>query len=302
MRIAILSANPNLYSTQRLLEAANQRGHEGVLINHLNCQVMIEGGKPTVLYEGQELDSFDAIVPRIGASVTDYGCAVVRQFEMMNVFTTGKSQAIMRSRNKLRSLQVLSKAGVGLPKTIFANHPKNGDVTQLIKLVGGPPVVIKLLEGTQGIGVVLAETTKAAKSTIEAFYGLKKHVLVQEFVAEAKGSDIRAFVIGGRVVGAIKRQGLEGEFRSNIHRGGNAVTVTLTPDEEQTAVDAARALGLKVAGVDMLPSDRGPLVLEVNSSPGLEGIEKATGVDIAAEVIAYIEDKIRTDEGDTVGV
>ncbi|ADB42049.1 30S ribosomal protein S6--L-glutamate ligase [Spirosoma linguale] len=302
MRIAILSANPNLYSTQRLLEAANQRGHEGVLINHLNCQVMIEGGKPTVLYEGQELDSFDAIVPRIGASVTDYGCAVVRQFEMMNVFTTGKSQAIMRSRNKLRSLQVLSKAGVGLPKTIFANHPKNGDVTQLIKLVGGPPVVIKLLEGTQGIGVVLAETTKAAKSTIEAFYGLKKHVLVQEFVAEAKGSDIRAFVVGGRVVGAIKRQGLEGEFRSNIHRGGNAVTVTLTPDEEQTAVAAARALGLKVAGVDMLPSDRGPLVLEVNSSPGLEGIEKATGVDIATEVIAYIEEKIRTDEGDTVGV
>ncbi|SOD95486.1 30S ribosomal protein S6--L-glutamate ligase [Spirosoma fluviale] len=302
MRIAILSANPNLYSTQRLLEAANQRGHEGVLINHLNCQVMIEGGKPTVLYEGQELDSFDAIVPRIGASVTDYGCAVVRQFEMMNVFTTGKSQAIMRSRNKLRSLQVLSKAGVGLPKTIFANHPKNGDVTQLIKLVGGPPVVIKLLEGTQGIGVVLAETTKAAKSTIEAFYGLKKHVLVQEFVAEAKGSDIRAFVVGGRVVGAIKRQGLEGEFRSNIHRGGNAMTVTLTPDEEQTAVAAARALGLKVAGVDMLPSDRGPLVLEVNSSPGLEGIEKATGVDIAAEIIAYIEEKIRTDEGDTVGV
>ncbi|MCX6214716.1 30S ribosomal protein S6--L-glutamate ligase [Spirosoma sp.] len=302
MRIAILSANPNLYSTQRLLEATNQRGHEGVLINHLNCQVMIEGGKPTVLYEGQELDSFDAIVPRIGASVTDYGCAVVRQFEMMNVFTTGKSQAIMRSRNKLRSLQVLSKAGVGLPKTIFANHPKNGDVTQLIKLVGGPPVVIKLLEGTQGIGVVLAETTKAAKSTIEAFYGLKKHVLVQEFVAEAKGSDIRAFVVGGRVVGAIKRQGLEGEFRSNIHRGGNAVTVTLTPDEEQTAVAAARALGLKVAGVDMLPSDRGPLVLEVNSSPGLEGIEKATGIDIATEVIAYIEEKIRTDEGDTVGV
>ena len=249
-----------------------------------------------------ELDSFDAIVPRIGASVTDYGCAVVRQFEMMNVFTTGKSQAIMRSRNKLRSLQVLSKAGVGLPKTMFANHPKNGDVTQLIKLVGGPPVVIKLLEGTQGIGVVLAETTKAAKSTIEAFYGLKKHVLVQEFIAEAKGSDIRAFVVGGRVVGAIKRQGLEGEFRSNIHRGGNAVAMELTPDEEQTAIAAARALGLKVAGVDMLPSDRGPLVLEVNSSPGLEGIENATGVDIATEIITYIEDKIRTDEGDMVGV
>ncbi|GAB3982760.1 30S ribosomal protein S6--L-glutamate ligase [Spirosoma terrae] len=302
MRIAILSANPNLYSTQRLVEAANQRGHEGVVVNHLNCQVMIEGGKPSILYEGQELESFDAIVPRIGASVTDYGCAIVRQFEMMKVFTTAKSQAITRSRNKLRSLQVLSKAGVGLPKTVFANHPKNGNVTQLIELVGGPPVVIKLLEGTQGIGVVLAETAKAAKSTIEAFYGLKKHVLVQEFVAEAKGSDLRALVIGGRVVGAMRRQGVEGEFRSNIHRGGNAVSIQLTPEEEQTAIEAARALGLKVAGVDMLPSDRGPLVLEVNSSPGLEGIEAATKLDIAGEIIAYIEDKIRADEGDMVGV
>lgn len=302
MRIAILSANPNLYSTRRLLEATSQRGHENILVNHLNCQVMIEGGNPAVLYEGHALDSFDAIVPRIGASVTDYGCTVVRQFEMMNVFTTGKSQAIMRSRNKLRSLQILSKAGVGLPKTMFANHPRNGDVTQLIKLVGGPPVVIKLLEGTQGIGVVLAETTKAARSTIEAFYGLKKNVLVQEYIAEAKGSDIRAFVIGGRVVGAIRRQGLEGEFRSNIHRGGNAIAVQLTAAEEQTAISAARALGLRVAGVDMLPSDRGPLVLEVNSSPGLEGVETATGVDIAVEIIKYIEDKIRTDEGDTVGL
>lgn len=302
MRIAILSANPALYSTQRLLEATRQRGHEGAVINHLNCQVMIEGGRPTVLYEGRELEPFDAVVPRIGASVTDYGCAIVRQFELMRVFTTAKSQAIMRSRNKLRSLQILSKAGVGLPKTVFANHPKNGSVTQLIELVGGPPVIIKLLEGTQGIGVVLAETTKAAKSTIEAFYGLKKHVLVQEFVAEAKGTDIRALVVGGHVVGAMKRQGTDGDFRSNLHRGGNAQAVHLTPDEEQTAIRAARALGLKVAGVDMLPSNRGPLVLEVNSSPGLEGIETATGVDVAAEIIAYIEDKIRTDETDTVGV
>lgn len=302
MRIAILSANPNLYSTQRLVEAANIRGHEGIVVNHLDCQVMIEGGRPSILYEGRELDPIDAIVPRIGASVTDYGCAIVRQFEMMKVFTTAKSQAITRSRNKLRSLQVLSKAGVGLPKTVFANHPKNGNVAQLIKLVGGPPVVIKLLEGTQGIGVVLAETAKAAKSTIEAFYGLKKHVLVQEFVAEAKGADLRAFVVGGKVVGAMKRQGLEGEFRSNIHRGGNAVAVHLTPDEEATAIEAARALGLKVAGVDMLPSERGPLVLEVNSSPGLEGIEKATRVDVASEIITYIEEKIRADEGDMVGV
>ena len=302
MRIALLSAKPDLYSTQRLISAARQRGHEAIVVNHLHCQVMIEGGKPTMLYEGQELTQLDAIVPRIGASVTDYGCAVVRQFEMMGIFTTAKSQAIMRSRNKLRSLQVLSKAGVELPKTVFANHPKNGDITQLIKLVGGPPVVIKLLEGTQGIGVVLAETNQAAKSTIEAFYGLKKNVLVQEFIAEAKASDIRAFVIGGRIVGAIKRQGVSGEFRSNIHRGGNAVAVQLTPDEEKTAIAAARALGLKVAGVDMLPSERGPLVLEVNSSPGLEGIEAATGIDIATEIIAYIEDKIRADESDTVGV
>ena len=302
MHIAILSTKPDLYSTRRLLEAGRKRGHECVVVNHLNCQVMIEGGRPTVLYEGRELDSFDAIIPRIGASVTDYGCAIVRQFEMMNVFTTAKSQAITRSRNKLRSLQVLSKAGVDLPKTVFANHPKNGDITQLIKLVGGPPVVIKLLEGTQGIGVVLAETTKAAKSTIEAFYGLKKHVLVQEFIAEAQGADVRAFVVGGQVVGAMKRQGVEGEFRSNLHRGGNAIPVQLTPAEEQTATDAARALGLKVAGVDMLASNRGPLVLEVNSSPGLGGIETATGHDIATEIIVYIEDKIKADEGDTVGV
>lgn len=302
MRIAILSAKPDLYSTKRLLEAVQQHGHEGMVVNHLNCQVMIEGGRPSILYQGQELDSLDAIIPRIGASVTDYGCAIVRQFEMMNVFTTAKSQAITRSRNKLRSLQVLSKAGVELPKTVFANHPRNGEITQLIKLVGGPPVVIKLLEGTQGIGVVLAESNKAAKSTIEAFYGLKKHVLVQEFVAEAQGADIRAFVVGGRVVGAIRRQGLEGEFRSNLHRGGNASAVQLTAIEEKTAIEAARALGLKVAGVDMLPSSRGPLVLEVNSSPGLGGIETATGIDVATEIIAFIEDKIKTDEGDLVGV
>lgn len=302
MRIAILSAKSDLYSTQRLLKAADMRDHEAVVINHLHCQVMVEGGKPSVLYEGREIGAFDAIIPRIGSSVTDYGCAVVRQFEMMGIFTTAKSQAIMRSRNKLRSLQVLSKAGVGLPKTVIANHPKNGDITRLIELVGGPPVVIKLLEGTQGIGVVLAESIKAAKSTIEAFYGLKKNVLVQEFVAEAKSADIRAFIIGDRVIGAMKRQGIDGEFRSNIHRGGNAVSVTLTSEEERTAIKAARALGLKVAGVDMLPSERGLLVLEVNSSPGLEGIETATSVDIATQIITYIEDKIKTDEGDTVGV
>ncbi|MBC8151277.1 MAG: 30S ribosomal protein S6--L-glutamate ligase [Bacteroidetes bacterium] len=300
MRIAILSANPNLYSTKRLVEAAQQRGHDALIVDHLNCQVMIEGGNPSVLYRGEAIEQIDAIIPRIGASVTDYGCAIVRQFEMMKVFTTAKSQAISRSRNKLRSLQVLSKAGVGLPKTVFANHPK--EVDRLIELVGGPPVVIKLLEGTQGIGVVLAETTKTAKSTIEAFYGLGKHVLVQEYIAEAKGADIRALVVGGRVVGAMKRQSSDNEFRSNLHRGGRSEAIQVTPDIERAAINAARALGLKVAGVDMLLSDRGPLVLEVNSSPGLEGIEKATNLDIAGQVVEYIEQQSRTDESDTVGV
>ncbi len=300
MRIAILSANPNLYSTRRLLEAVGQRGHEPLLINHLKCQVMIEGGKPAVLYNGEPMVDIDAIIPRIGASVTDYGCAIVRQFEMLKVFTTARSQAIARSRNKLRSLQVLSRAGVDLPKTVFANDPHNLD--SLMALVGGPPVVLKLLEGTQGIGVVLAETAKAAKSTIEAFIGLKKHVLVQEFIAEAKGADVRALVVGGRVVGAMKRQGAEGDFRSNLHRGGTSHMIELTPGMEETAIKAARALGLKVAGVDMLLAERGPLVLEVNSSPGLEGIERATGIDVAGEIVTYIEEKIRTDEIDTVGV
>jgi ribosomal protein S6--L-glutamate ligase len=300
MRIAILSANAKLYSTIRLIEAVNARGHDAVLIDHLSCQVMIEGGNPSVLYKGDRIEQIDAIIPRIGASVTDYGCAIVRQFEMLKVFTTAKSQAIMRSRNKLRSLQVLSRAGVGLPKTIFANDPN--DISRMLELVGGPPVVIKLLEGTQGIGVVLAETTKNAKSTIEAFYGLKKHVLVQEYIAEARGSDLRAIVVGGRVVGAMRRQGASDEFRSNLHRGGKAQALTLTDEEERTAINAARALGLKVAGVDMLQSARGPLVLEVNSSPGLEGIEKATGVDVATAIVRYIEDRIRTDESDSVGV
>ncbi|MFD1145000.1 30S ribosomal protein S6--L-glutamate ligase [Larkinella insperata] len=300
MRIAILSTNPELYSTKRLVRAVEERGHEAVVIDHLRCQMMIEGGKPDVLYKGRPLENIDAIVPRIGASATDYGCAVVRQFEMMKVFTTARSQAITRSRNKLRSLQVLSKAGVGLPKTVFAKHPK--DVDPLIALVGGPPVVIKLLEGTQGMGVVLAESAKAAKSTIEAFYGLKANVLIQEYIAEAKGADIRAFVVGNRVVAAMKRQGKEGEFRSNLHRGGSGQTVLLTPDEEWTAVHAAKSLGLRVAGVDMLQSNRGPLVLEVNSSPGLEGVEKATKIDIAAQIVEYIEEKIPTDEVDTVGV
>lgn len=300
MRIAILSSNPTLYSTKRLVEAAQQYGHEAMVINHTKCQIVIENDRPSLLYQGRPLNEIDAVVPRIGVSVTDYGCAIVRQFEMMKVFTTARSQAITRSRNKLRSLQVLSRAGVGLPKTVLANHPK--DVAQLLELVDGPPVVIKLLEGTQGIGVVLAETIKTAKSTIEAFTGLKQNVLVQEYIAESKGSDVRAFVIGSQVVGVMKRQGVEGEFRSNLHRGGHAEVMELTPEIEWTAINAAKALGLRVAGVDMLLSHRGPLVMEVNSSPGLEGIEKATGYDIAGQIVSFIEDKIRADESDTVGV
>lgn len=300
MKIAILSANPKLYSTRRLVKAAQERGHDAFVIDHMKCQVVIENDRPAVLYNNQLVDNIDAIIPRIGASVTDYGCIIVRQFEIMKIFTTAKSQAISRARNKLRSLQILSKAGVGLPKTVMANHPK--DVKQLIDLVGGPPVVIKLLEGTQGIGVVLAETAKAAKSTIEAFTGLKQNVLVQEYIAESKGTDVRAFVVGNQVVGLMKRQGPEGEFRSNLHRGGSAIAIELTPEIEETALGASRALGLRVAGVDMLLSNRGPLVMEVNSSPGLEGIEKATGRNIAGDIIAFVEEKIRADETDAVGV
>ena len=287
MRIAVLSRGPDLYSTRRIVEAGLARGHETFVIDHLKCYVGIEADNPTVHYDGKALDPIDVIVPRIGASVTFYGAALVRQFEMMQVSSTVQSQAIVRSRDKLRSLQILSKAGIGIPKTAFANHPR--DVDDLISQVGGVPVVIKLLEGTQGIGVVLAETKKAAKSVIEAFYGLKANILVQEFIKEAQGADIRAFVVNGRVVGAMKRQGVEGEFRSNLHRGGEGQLIKLSREERVTALRAARALGLSVAGVDMLQSKRGPLIMEVNSSPGLEGIETATGIDVAGKIIEYAE-------------
>lgn len=300
MKIAILSTNPDLYSTRRLVEAIRQKGHQAVVIDHVKCFVMMEGGNPSIIYKGKPLTGIDAIIPRIGTSVTSFGCAVVRQFELMKVFTTVKSQAILRSRDKLRSMQVLAKSGVDIPKTVFAKNPTH--VNELIHQVGGPPVIIKLLEGTQGVGVVLAETIKAAKSTIEAFYGLKANFLIQEFISESKGADIRAFVIGNKVVAAMKRQGAEGDFRSNLHRGGAGTAITLTTDEENTAIAAARSLGVKIAGVDLLQSDRGPLVMEVNSSPGLEGIEEVSGVDVASLIIAYIEDKIIADEGDTVGV
>jgi ribosomal protein S6--L-glutamate ligase len=256
-------------------------------MDHRKCYVGIQQGKPSIHYRGENITDIDAIIPRIGASVTFYGSAIVRQFEVMDVISANPSQAITRSRDKLRCMQILSGAGLGLPITGFART--TSDVDDLINMVGGVPLVIKLLEGTQGIGVVLAETKKAASSVIEAFYGLGNNILIQEYIKEAKGTDIRAFVVDGKVVGAMKRTAKEGEFRSNLHRGGSAEIVTLTRKERETAVAAAKAMGLTMAGVDMLPSARGPLILEVNSSPGLEGIEKATNKDIASEIIKYLE-------------
>jgi len=287
VKIAVLSTNKSIYSTKRLVEAAVARGHECVVMDHSKCYVGIQQGKPSIHYKGQDIGEIDAIVPRIGSSVTFYGSAIVRQFEVMGVISANPSQAITRSRDKLRCMQILSGAGLGLPITGFARTAS--DVDDLINMVGGAPLVIKLLEGTQGIGVVLAETKKAASSVIEAFYGLGNNILIQEYIKEAKGTDIRAFVVDGKVVGAMKRTAKEGEFRSNLHRGGTAEVIKLTRKEKETAIAAARAMGLTVAGVDMLPSSRGPLILEVNSSPGLEGIEQATGKDIAGEIIKYIE-------------
>lgn len=285
MNLAILSREPKSYSTKRLVAAAQERGHDAQVIDHLQCSLVLERGQPDIIYQGQPLPRPDAIIPRIGASVTFYGTAVVRQFEMMKVRTAVDSQAIVRSRDKLRSTQILSRAGVGMPKTAFANF--TDDVPALIEHVGGAPVIIKLLEGTQGLGVVLAESAKAAQSVIEAFHNLKARILVQEFIAEAKGADVRAFVVNGEVVGAMRRQGKEGEFRSNLHRGGVGTLVKLSRSEKAAALLATKALGLGIAGVDMLQSKRGPLVLEVNSSPGLEGIERATGLDIAGQIIDY---------------
>jgi ribosomal protein S6--L-glutamate ligase len=287
MKIAILSRNKRLYSTRRLCEAATARGHRAAVIDPLRCYMSIATLQPTVHYNGKSLEYLNAIVPRIGASVTFYGTAVVRQFEMMGVYSLNESVAIARARDKLRALQLLSRHGIGLPVTGFASSP--GDTNDLLSLVGGAPVVVKLLSGTQGRGVVLAETRKAADSVIDAFRGLEADFLVQHFVKEAAGSDIRCFVIGRKVVAAMQRQGAEGEFRSNLHRGGSAVAVKITPQERAVAVRAARIVGLNVAGVDILRSDTGPLVIEVNSSPGLKGIEEATGVDIASLIVEYIE-------------
>lgn len=287
MKIAVLSRNGKLYSTKRLIEAIELAGHEPVLIDYLDCAIVTDMDGAKIYYDGRNLEDIDAVIPRIGASYTAFGSAVVRQFEMMGKIIVNSSISIVRSRDKLRSTQIFARHGVSIPKTVFANHPKN--IELLISEVGGAPLVIKLLEGTQGIGVVLAESKKAAKSVIEAFYGIDADILIQEFIKEANGSDIRAFVVNGKVVGAMKRQGLEGEFRSNLHRGGTSMEVKLTRSEKEMAINAAKAMGLSVAGVDMLPSNRGPLVLEVNSSPGLEGIEKATGTDIAGKIITYIE-------------
>ncbi|MCK0108071.1 30S ribosomal protein S6--L-glutamate ligase [Flavobacteriaceae bacterium S0825] len=287
MNIVILSRNENLYSTKRLVEEGESRGHDVEIIDPLKCDIIIEKEKPTIYYQDRYLDYVDAIIPRIGASVTFFGCAVVRQFEMMNVFTIATSDAIIRSRDKLRSFQRLSKAGIGMPKTVFTNYSR--DVEEVIAHVGGTPVIIKLLEGTQGLGVVLAETKNAAESVLEAFNGLQARALVQEYIAEARGADIRALVVDGQVVGAMKRQGKEGEFRSNLHRGGSAEIVKLNEAELKVAMNASRALKLPVCGVDMLQSARGPLLLEVNSTPGLEGIERATHRNIARAIITFIE-------------
>ncbi|MGJ8537163.1 MAG: 30S ribosomal protein S6--L-glutamate ligase [Parasphingopyxis sp.] len=299
MKIAMLARNPKLYSHQRLVEAAEERGHTMQILNTLRCTMNITSHRPSILYNGETLTGFDAVIPRIGASITHYGLAVLRQFEMMGVWPLNESVAVGRSRDKLRSMQIFAKHGLGLPVTAFAHDPKQTD--EVLKIVGGAPAVIKLLEGTQGIGVVLGETANSAKSVIEAFRGLNVNILVQEFIKEAGSSDIRIFVVGGKVVAAMMRTGAEGDFRSNLHRGGTAKMVKITPEERSTAVRAAKVMGLNVAGVDILRANHGPVIMEVNSSPGLEGIENATGKDVAGMIIEFIETKARPGNTKTRG-
>lgn len=299
MKIGILSRNGNLYSTRRLVEACEQRGHEAQVIDTLKCYMDITSSSPAIWYHGEKLEGFDAIIPRIGASITQYGLAVIRQFEMMGAYTLTESIALGRSRDKLRSLQLLSRKGVGMPKTGFAHSVDN--TKELIDLVGGAPLVIKLTEGTQGKGVVLAETRKAAESVIDAFRELEADILVQEFIKEAGGSDVRCLVIGKKVVAAMERTAAEGEFRSNLHRGGTAQLTRLSPSERATAIKAAQCMGLNIAGVDLLRSNRGPLVMEVNSSPGLEGIENATKKDVATLIIEFIEQNAKPNSTKTRG-
>jgi len=299
MRMAMLARNPNLYSHKRLVEAAVQRGHEMDIFNTLRCYMNITSHRPEVKYDGKVLSGYDVVVPRIGASVTYYGLAVLRQFEMMGVYPMNESVAIGRSRDKLRSMQILSRDGIGLPVTAFAHDPNQTE--EVINAVGGTPVIIKLIEGTQGIGVVLGETLQSAKSVIEAFRGANVNILVQEFIKEAGSTDIRALVVGGKVIAAMKRTGAEGEFRSNLHRGGSANSIKITPEERSTAVRAADILGLNVCGVDMLRANHGPVVMEVNSSPGLEGVEKATGIDVAGKIIEFIEKNAKPGKTKTRG-
>ena len=291
MKIVMMARSANLYSHKRLIEAAETRGHQIDVIDTLKVYMNITSHQPDVRYKGERLMGYEAVIPRIGASVTTYGLAVLRQFEMMGVWPLNESVAIGRSRDKLRSLQLLARAGVGLPVTAYAHSSKLAD--DVIKIAGGAPVVIKLLEGTQGIGVVLGETHNSAKSVIEAFRGVNVNILVQEFIKEAGGSDIRCLVIGDKVIAAMKRQGAEGDFRSNLHRGGSATSVKITPEERAVATRAAKTLGLNVCGVDLLRSNHGPVIMEVNSSPGLEGIETATGLDIAGKIIEFMEKRAK---------
>lgn len=291
MKIAILSRGGANYSTQRLVEAAKKAGHSAIVLDYTRCYMEIEENKPEVHYNGKAIKGVQAVIPRVGYSHTPYGSAVVRQFEMRQIFTTTKSIALSRSRDKLRSLQLMAQGGLPIPKTAFASQPR--DIDDLIEMVGGTPLIVKLVESTHGEGVVIADSKKAARSVIQAFYSINAPILVQEFIEEAGGMDIRAFVVGGRVIGAMKRQGLDEDFRSNIHQGGVGEKLTLTSDEKKLAVKAAKKLGLEIAGVDLVRSNRGPLVIEVNSSPGLEGIEQATGKDLAARVIKFVENNAR---------
>ncbi|MEX0934267.1 MAG: 30S ribosomal protein S6--L-glutamate ligase [Candidatus Saccharimonadales bacterium] len=300
MRIAILSRSTANYSTRVLIDAAEKAGHEVIVLDYAKCYMEIEHNRPTIHYKGERLRGIDAVIPRIGFSYTGYGSAVVRQFEMMNVFTTAKSIAIVRSRDKLRSLQLMARSDIDIPKTAFASQTE--DITELIELVGGAPLIVKLVESTHGQGVVLAQTKKEAKSIVQAFYSINQPILIQEFIEESGGADIRAFVVGGRVVGAMKRQGLDEDFRSNLHLGGTGEKIKLSDDERKIAVKAAKKLGLDIAGVDILQSSRGPLVIEVNSSPGLEGIENTTNKDIASIIVKYIEvNATRKPKKDKVG-
>ncbi|MEJ2119935.1 MAG: 30S ribosomal protein S6--L-glutamate ligase [Alphaproteobacteria bacterium] len=299
MKMLMLARNPNLYSHKRLVEAAEARGHTLDILHTLRVVMNITSHRPEAYYHGEKLTGYDVVIPRIGASITFYGLAVLRQLEMMGMWPLNESVAIGRSRDKLRSVQLLARRGIGLPVTAFAHDPKQSG--EVIEIAGGAPVVIKLLEGTQGIGVVLGETERSAKSVIEAFRGANVNILVQEFIKEAGGTDIRALVIGERVIAAMKRTGAADDFRSNLHRGGSAQSIKITPEERSTAVRAARIMGLNVCGVDMLRSNHGPVVMEVNSSPGLEGVEKATGIDVAGKIIEFIEKNWKAGKTNTRG-